>query len=195
MADELYLLTIHGNHSGQHNEVGQYFHASNVTAGDTYETARDLVASWENNPINDWLGMLPQSYEIDRLSARRISPAGGIIYNREMQDGFAQGTLGAAAASNQLCPLIRLIPPMGVVSAGKFFLPCIAESEINANTPSAGWVAAVATYMGDILSNFGITGIIWLSAVYSTKLNTFADTVTFDTSSTVGWQRRRARPY
>jgi hypothetical protein len=195
MADELYLLKVHGNHSGQHSEVGMYFHGFNLTANDTFENAKDLVLSWQSNCLNDWCGMLPASYEVDRLSARRVQPAGGVEFNQEFQDAFAAGTLGAAAASNQLCPLVRLIPPMGVVSAGKFFLPCIAESEINANTPSAGWIAALATYMGDIFSNFGTGSIGWINAVYSTKLQTYADTVTFDTSSTIGWQKRRAKPY
>lgn len=195
MADELYLFKIHGNHSGQHSECGIHMHGSNLTADNVYVNATDLIASWENIPEGDFISLMPESYEIERYTAKRVVPAGGIEVVKELQDGDRPGSSGPQAASNQLCPVIRLIPPMGVVSAGKFFLPCIAESDINANVVQAGWIANLASLMANILTNFGSGAITWQAAVYSRKLGTYADALTFDTSGTIGFQRRRARPY
>lgn len=195
MADELYLLTIHGNHSGQHNEVGMYFHGSNLTLGEVVDNAQDLVDGFVGNCLPAWLDLMPASYEVERVTARRIVPQFGVTVGVEFQDGDQPGSITGGAASQQLCPVIRLIPPMGTKSAGKFFLPCIAESQINANTPNSTWFSNVASFMGSILTNVGLGSIIWLSAVYSTKLNTYVDTSTFDTSSTIGFQRRRQRPF
>jgi len=195
MADELYLLKIHGLHGGQHSEVGMHFHGSNLTLDETFENARDLVASFVAGPLDPFTACLPASYEVKRVSARREVPVKGVEYNQDFQVGDWPGQLGTEAASNQLCPIVRLIPPMAMTTAGRFFLPCIGESEINANTPSAGWITAVGDFMDSIISNFGSGSIVWLNACYSKKTGVYLNTVTYDFSSTVGWQMKRAKPH
>lgn len=195
MADELYLLKVHGNHAGQHSEMGLYYHGSNLTLGEVYDNAKDLIASWETALENEFLALMPESYYIERITARRIVPSGGVEACSQKQDLSSGGQSGPTASSNQLCPVVRLIPPMGTKSAGRFFLPAIAESDIAANIVSAGWTANLATFMGTFFSNIGLGAIVWLPAVYSTKNNTYVDAVTYDTSPTVGWQRRRDRPH
>jgi hypothetical protein len=195
MADELYLLKVHGNHAGQHSEMGIYFHGSNLTLGEIVDNAIDLLDGFETNVLGPLLDILPASYEVERMSARRITPAGGVEMVKQYQDGDGPGTVAGGAASNQLCPVVRLIPPMGTKSAGRFFLPAIAESDIAANIPVAGWTTRLATLMAAMLTNIGMGSIVWLVAVYSTKLGTYVDAVTYDTSPTVGFQSRRNRPH
>lgn len=195
MADELYLLKVHGNHAGQHSEMGIYFHGSNLTLGEVYDNAIDLLVGFQSIGLPELREMLPTTYHVERLSARRVIPAGGVEAVVQFQDGAQPGSQSGGAASNQLCPVVRLIPPMGTKSAGKFFLPCIAEGDIDANTVSAGWVSRLGDLMSGLLSNIGTGSIIWLLAVYSTKLGTYVDAVTYDTSPTVGFQSRRNRPH
>ena len=195
MADELYLLKVHGNHAGQHSEMGIYFHGSNLTLGEVYDNAIDLLTSFEATGLPELLDMLPTTYHCERISARRVVPAGGVEAVLQYQDGAKPGTVSGGAASNQLCPVVRLIPPMPTKSAGKFFLPAIAEGNIDGNVVTAGWTSNLGTLMSALLSNIGAGAIIWLIAVYSTKLNTYVDAVTYDTSPTVGFQSRRNRPH
>lgn len=195
MADELYLLKIHGNHAGQHNEMGLYCHGSNLTLGEVYDNAIDLLNSFETQGLPEFLDLMPASYHCERISARRVVPAGGVEAVKQYQDGQFPGTIAGGAASNQLCPAIRLIPPMGTKSAGRMFLPAIAESSITSNVPTSGWVTQVGSFISAIISNFGQASIIWLVAVYSTKLGTYVNAVTHDISPTVGFQSRRNRPH
>jgi len=195
MADALYKLTVHGQHYGQHWEMGHYFHGTNLTLEETFENARNLCESYDNGCISPLLELLPTTCKVDRLSAQSIVPTGGVQFNFDYQPGDREGFVAGSAAANQVCPLVRLIPPMALHTAGRFFLPCIPESMINANTVSAGWTAALASYMETIMSNFGTDVIIWLSAVYSKRDGVYLNTASYDISSTIGWQMRRAKPH
>jgi len=195
MADELYLLKVHGNHAGEHSEVGMYFHGSNLVAGEVVDNALDLLASFLSIGLPEFRDMCPTTYHVERISARRISPSGGVEMVTQFQDGAQPGTRSGGAASNQLCPVVRLIPPMGTKSAGRFFLPAIAEGDIDGNIVTAGWTTNLTTLMTNLLTNIGSGSIIWLLAVYSTLHDSYVDAVNYDTSPTVGFQRRRNQPH
>jgi len=194
MAKELYKLTISGTHTTEYWQNDIYFEGDNITPNDPFLNADDLLGSWEASPLGAYQDLLPASVQIMRLQAQRIELGRQPVMTRQYQIAEAVGTVSGGAAAQQLCPIVRLIPPMGTKSAGKFFLPCIPESDINGNIVQAGWITRLQAYMDLILSNFGVNSIIWLAAVYSTKLNPYVDAVTYDTSPTVGFQRRRDRP-
>jgi len=195
MASALYLLKIHGDHSGQHSEVNLHFIGDNLTVGNVFINAMDLIESFATGALADFLACVPTTYQVERLSAIAILPQGGVERTQEFQDGDMPGQAAGHAASNQLCPVIRLIPPTGTKSAGRFFMPCISEGDINANVPQAGWLSNINGFVNNIMPLAGTSSITWTVAVYSRKLNTYVAANAYDTSSIVGVQRRRARPY
>lgn len=197
MATELYQLRIQGLVQQEYNECVIYCQGGNLSAGDVIVNGKDLVASWIANVKTKWLAMLPSDYQLLRLTAKRQdTTGGGVDITEQFQFGAETGTAAATCQATQLCPIVRLIPPMGVKSAGRFFLPCISTSDIEQNVPVAGWVTRLATLMGAwVLTDFGSGTITWSIAIYSRKLDQFHLAQDFDTSPVVGFQRRRQRPY
>lgn len=197
MATELYQLRIQGLNQQEYNECVVYCQGDNLSAGDVIVNAKSLIDGWETNVKSAWLAMLPATYNLMRLTAKRQDiAAGGVEVVKQYDYGTELGAVAGTSQVQQLCPIVRLIPPMGVKSAGRFFLPCIAESDIGPNTPSAGWVdrnAALADAW--VLNNFSNDSIIWQLAIYSRKLNQFHLVQDIDTSPIIGWQMKRKRPY
>lgn len=195
MATELYQLALSGTHLGSYWQNIMHFEGGNLSAGDVIVNARDLLNSWATNIQAAYMAMLPASIYLNRLEARRVAAGGGITIVTQYDPFSEAGGVSGGAASQQLCPIVRLIPPMGVKTAGKFFLPAIAETDINANTPIAGWLTRLNTLMSAMLTDFGTGSITWQIAVLSRKLGTHSLALSYDTSAIVGWQRRRQRPF
>jgi hypothetical protein len=195
MATELYQFNITGSHNGMFWENVLFFRGDNLTADDVIPNAQDLIDSWIANIHTAFLAMLPSSCWVNRYIARRVVPSGGINIVQQYDPFTEVGTVVGAASSNQLCPIVRLIPPMGTKSAGRFFLAAIAESDIDNNAPVAGWLTRLGTLMVALMTDFGSGTIQWQSAVYSRKLGTYALTMDYDTSPIIGWQLRRSKPF
>jgi len=195
MATELYQLALSGIHLSSYWQNILHFEGGNLSAGDVIVNAQDLLDSWATNIEAAFMAMLPSTVYLNRLEARRIAAGGGIGIVTQYDPFTVPGGVSGAASSQQLCPIVRLIPPMGVKSAGKFFLPAIAESDINGNTPIAGWLTRLNTLMAAMLTDFGTGSITWQIAVYSRKLDSHSLALSYDTSEIVGFQRRRQRPF
>jgi hypothetical protein len=195
MATELYQLRVSGRHGLEYNECVFYYIGENLAAGDVIVNAKDLLTQWVATLQPLWLDLFPSTYQLDRLTAKRQDVAGGVDVVTQYQAGAVLGSISGEANSNQLCPIIRWIPPMGTKSAGRNFLPCIAESDIDNNIVTAGWLANVDAFGDAAIAGFGAAGITWTQAVYSRKLNLYHKAQDFDTSPIVGWQKRRQRPY
>jgi len=195
MAEELYRLTIAGHHTSEYWENDLYFLGENLTGGDVIANAKDLLAAWINSPHASYLDLLPGTVAVDRLTAIRHVPANGIAIVEQFQLGAEVGSVGGGASSWQLCPIIRLIPPLGVKSAGRFFLPAVAESEISNNVLAPTWVTKANSLMNTLVGGFDNgTGITWTIAIYSRTLQQYHKAVSFDSSPVIGWQTRRKRP-
>jgi hypothetical protein len=193
MATDYYELRVQGLHQTEYNECVMHFEGTNLTAADYLDNAKDLCESFDAALVGLWMALFPTSYELLRLTARKASPGGGAAYTVPYPIGTNVGTVAGGAASQQLCPVVRLIPPMGIKTAGKIFLPCIAESQIAANVVNSTWLANVAALMSPMVTGFNNSSITWKSAIYSRKNGTFALTVAYDTSPIVGFQRKRQR--
>jgi len=194
MATELYLLEIHGTHTSEFWQCNLYFEGDNLSAGDVIVNARDLVSNWLNNAETQWLDMIPETCTMERLVARRVDVGGGISIVHQYLYGNVIGNATGGSSGYQLCPIVRLIPPNGVKSAGRFFLPAISESDINDNTVDAGWVTRLAALMNTMIGGMSDGAITWTQAIYSRKLNQYHKAMDFDTSPIIGWQSRRRRP-
>lgn len=195
MSTELYELRISGTHQQEYFENVLNFVGENLVADDVIANADDLLLAFASNVQDAYLDMLPGSTQLRRLTAIRSSPLHGVGRVREYQEGDWPGTAGATAQSQQLCPILRLIPPMGVKTAGRFFLPGIATADINSNVVQNRWTTAAATLMGLMLAGFTQSSITWTIGIRSRATNSYHKAVDYDTSPIIGWQRRRERPY
>lgn len=193
MATDYYRLRVQGLHQTEYNECVMHFKGVNLTAADYIANARQLCLDFTSDVLAAWLDLLPSSYQILRVSAAKASGGGSAEVSQQYPFGTQPGTVSGGAASQQLCPVIRLIPGTGVKTAGKIFLPAIAESQIASNVPSAGWLTNVATLMSILQGSFGATSIAWDIVIFSRKLATFSTALSYDTSPIIGFQRRRQR--
>ena len=195
MATELYQLQVEGTHTSEYWLNVMYFVGENLNAGDVIHNAKDLLSNWETNALGPFLDLLPQTCYVGRLMAKRQDVAGGIDVITQYDYQAQQGTVSGEASSQQLCPIVRLIPPMGTKSAGRFFLPAIAEGDIEANTPGAGWLSRLSTLMSIVLGGMNDGAITWTQAVFSRKNNSYQKALDYDTSPIIGWQSRRRKPF
>lgn len=193
MATDYYQARLQGLHQTEYNECVLYFKGTNLTIADYMPNAQDLVDAIINTFLAEWLAMFPASYELLRITTSKASPGGGGAYTHMFQIGTQTGSVLGAAASQQLCPVVRLIPPMGIKTAGKIYLPCIAESQIQANVVNSTWLTNLTALMSLMLGPFSSSGADWNLQVYSRKNGVFSNALSYDTSPVVGFQRRRAR--
>lgn len=195
MAVDHYQLRIIGLHETQYNEVVCHWRGTNLTAADYIANADDLCQTWDDGMKGFWLDLMPQTYQLLRLTAKKASPGGGGEASLQYQVGTQVGNVSGGAASQQLCPVVGLIPPMGIKSAGRMFLPSIPESMIASNVVTAGWLSVVASLMGISMSGHSFSSITWDQAIYSRKNVSFAEVVDYTTSPIVGFMRKRQRSY
>lgn len=195
MASELYRLNIQGRHAQEYNECTMYYVGDNLTAGNALVNARDLVNNWFGECMGAWLDLFPTTYQVERLTACRQDVGGGIEVVHQFQLGDQIGTVSGGASAQQLCPIVRWIPPINVKSAGRNFLPCIAEADINSNQPIASWFTRLQSFTTIVIAGFVGGSITWTQAIYSRNLNQYHKAMGADTSPIIGWQRRRQRPY
>lgn len=193
MATDFYQLRIKGMHETQYNECVLHFRGTNLTAANYVENANDLCNTFNDTWADMWLNLLPQTYQLLRLTGKKASVGGGAEVNAQYDWDAKPGSVAGAAAAEQLCPVIVLIPPMGIKSAGKIFTPCIAESQIAANVPNATWLSNLATMMASMIAGVAFSSITWDLVIYSRKNSSFAEVVDYSTSPVVGFQRRRQR--
>jgi hypothetical protein len=194
MATELYELSVQGNHNGQFIENVLHFQGDNLTINETFPSGRDLVASWTTNIKALWLACLPATYTLDRLAARRVIAKPSAVYHTQNQRGTNPGTFGSVAASYQLCPTVFLVPPSGIKSGGKIFMPAIDITAINGNIYTAPYIAAINAMMSAATNNFGVTAITWQQAIFSRKLISYSLVSAWTLSTRIGFQSRRRKP-
>lgn len=193
MATDYYRLRIQGLNQTEYVECVTHWEGTNLTAADYIPNAQDLIASWVDALAAAWLTLLPQSYQLLRLSAMKASPGGGAEVVANYQFNSNQGVVGSNSPANQLCPMIMLIPPMGIKTAGRMYMPAIAESQIAANVVNSTWLTNVDAMMSSAIAGFSFSTITWKQAVYSRKNSSFALVQDYSVSPVVGWQRKRQR--
>jgi hypothetical protein len=194
MASELYELSVQGDHNGQALENVMLYQGDNLTANETWPNGRDLVNSWIANIKAKWLATLPASYSLSRLAARRVTPKVSAVYHNQFQAFIEVGTFGSTAQSFQLCPTVFLVPPMGVKSGGKIFMPAIDTTAINGNVYTAPYITAINALMAAMTANFGTGAITWQQAIFSRKLSIHSLVQAWTLSTRVGFQSRRRKP-
>jgi len=194
LATALYRTEWRGQNYGQFNECVMHWQATGISLGSAFDEANSLVQLLDSTFKTLWLAMLPDNYWLEGILARRIGPTPGeyaiIDYDAESQPG----TRGSGSPGAQLCPCVTLIPPMGVKSAGRVFLPSVSSTQINLNVFQAGYKTAVSNFFTPAIAFTSFLGGNVQLCIYSRKLNIASEVTTFQLSPVIGFQRKRARP-
>jgi len=194
MATALYRVEFRGNSSAQFNECVMHWLATGITLGSAFDEANSLVQLMDSTFKPLWLAMLPDTYSLNAILARRIGPTAGEYAIVDYQDVTEVGTRGSGTTANQVCPCVTLIPPMGVKSAGRVFLPCVSPTQINLNVFQAGYITAVSNFFTPAIAFTSFLGGNVQLAIFSRKLNTSHEVSAFQLSPVIGFQRKRGRP-
>lgn len=194
MPDELYKVEIRGQLAGQYRENVMYWKIAGATSDTPYVNAESLLAFIDSTVKPKWLLTLPDDYILEAILARRVKPTTGAYAAVDYQPLSTPGTRTGPAVSESLCPCITLIPPMGVKSGGKIFLPAVAKTDINLNVPIAGYLTAITNLMNTMITGGSAAGGTATIAIYSRKLDTYSLVSSYHLSPVLGYQRRRAHP-
>ncbi len=194
MATENYLLSIQGSVAGQYNECVLCFQSSGLSNVDTLGEGGDLCNAFIAHGQALWLAMMPSSYWLDALQARRAFPKPSAVAHVQNQPFTVGGTRPNQATSWSCCPAIFLIPPMGVKSGGRVFLPAVSQGDLINNAYLAAYLTAINNFFGAAITGFAGSGTNWKIAIYSRK-NAAANLVSsFAPSNRIGFQGRRRKP-
>ncbi len=194
MATEFYLLSIQGSVNGQYNEVVQCFQGVGVASADTLAAGSDLLAAWDASVRAKWLAALPASYNLDRIAARRAFPKPSATAHAQYLYGTQIGSGTGAGASYNLCPCIIMIPPLGVKSAGKTFMPAVPDGAIINNVIQTAYNTTLNTLFNQLITGFTGSLATWTLAVYSRKNNSGSLVQAITKSLKLGFQGRRRKP-
>lgn len=195
MANATYLLSIIGTCGGEFCENVMAFQGDLADGSNTYAESQDLVEAFQNAEEVPWLACLPATYQLRRYEARIAEPAkNSNRYHRDRTPDNKIGTAGSAAQSDNLCPSISLIPPMGIKSAGRVFMPSIDKTSIANNQYTSGYIADLHNVFDDMIAGFTASTITWKLAIFSRKTGTSSRAQATVISPAIGFQGKRRKP-
>lgn len=191
MATEVWELRISGYSGPEPNQSVQHFISDNVSVGDSAHDGYQLIASWTANVLPKWKALCASDYYVDNLEARRVIPKFSAVAHNRLPFRTVPGTFAGTSIANQVCPSIFLIPPMGIKSGGRIYLPSCPRNFILNNTHSAAAITALTNWGNVVTANFGTGALHWQQAIYSKKLNSASLVQAWKYSPIIGFQNRR----
>lgn len=194
MATENYLLSVQGVSQASYLESVLCFQSAGLSSTDTLDAGADLISAFIGHGLAFWLNCCADTYNCTALTARRAFPTPSATAVRQFQFGAQTGGLGTSGVGLNLCPSIFLVPPMGVKSGGRVFMPPAAASEIVNNSYSAGYITAINTFFAACISGLAGSGTNWKLAIYSRKTASASLALAFTPSARIGFQGRRRQP-
>lgn len=194
MATTVHELVIDGVDQSSYRSTVLHFLGTGVVDTDTVASTESLIAGWRAALENLWLGSLPASYFLMQYRARRNAFKPSYVAHSKFQYGQLAGTRSGTSTSQNLCPVLFLIPQMGFKSGGKIFWPSVLTSDYVQNAPAAGWKTAVLSFVTAALAGFTNAGITWSWVVFSRKHGTYSQVTQTGFSPVIGYQGRRRTP-
>jgi len=194
MATEPYFLSIQGSVQGQYNECVQCFQSAGLVSNDTASAGENLIQAWNAHLKTAWLSMLPQSYFLDLVTARRAFPKPSVVSHVQFPAFTVPGMFGVNACAYNLCPCVFLVPVMGTKSGGRTFLPCAPAGQLVNNAYQAGYSAQVQAYFTTAISGAAGSGTNWQLSIYSRKLQVASYVAAVTQSTRLGFQGKRRTP-
>jgi len=193
MATENYLLSVQGVQKTTYMENILCFQSTGLSSTDTLDSANDLISAFRTHAESSWQQVTSIDYQITMYAARRAFPKPSGTAYQQLDDGDVQGSLATANGIN-VCPAVHLIPPMGVKTGGRVFMPAVGIDAVQNNAYVAGYSANIATLFGILITGMAGSGTDWKLAIYS-RLNTSASlALNFGLSPRIGFQSRRRKP-
>lgn len=195
MATSLYRMSLLSTLMGSLRENVFHLILDPEPSANPYDTADQILAAWVSTFKPLWLAMLPEDCFLESIFVQRIKPSMGAFASSNFANQQEVGTRSGQTIAQQLCPCVSLIPPMGVKSAGRMFLPAVSRSDYSKNVPSSGFLTAISNYFTPLLAGFSVAGGTATLAIFSRKLQTYSAVSAFNLSPAVGYQRHRNKPY
>jgi hypothetical protein len=194
VATRTYQLVVEGVQNTSYRACVLHFQSGGTNDNDTLAAAESLCAAWDASAKAQFLATLPPTYNLVRITARRVdlkpSATGCIFYGT----GAAPGTRGSDCTGQQTCPSVFLVPTMGTKSGGRIFWPSIPQADIVSSSLAAAWQTVVNTVLATMISGITNAGITWTLGVYSRKLNLVSNVASHSFSPVVGFQGKRRKP-
>ena len=195
VANEVYQLAIQGFLNSNWRENVMCFRGTGVDTNDTKKASKDLIDAWSLHIRSNFLALLPNTYILQNMMCKRVSPFGSFSSRLILESGLFSGTTSAPATTQQCCPSIFMVPAMGVKSGGKIFLPGISQGDITNNAFTAGYNTRINTFMSSMTTGFAGTLYTWQLVIFSRKLNTNSIVQSWHLSPFIGFVRKRQWPW
>lgn len=192
MAIECYEFKIEGISRGMHVQNVLHYNCDNDTDALPLEIANELCNVWDSDVKEWWLDMLPESYAIRWISARRVIPKHSNTSWKEYPDSVAQGTRGVNTGPTAVAPIIKLFGGLDTPVQGRVFLPPPAEISLANNVYDGGFVDAVVAFIDHNLTFTSTHDFSW--AIFSRKNNQGVGVSQAALSAIIGQIGGRRRP-
>lgn len=194
MATENYSLSIQGQVSNSYNECVLTFQSAGLSSTDTLDAGDDLIAAFRSHAEGEWLDCLPVSYQLGVYQARRLFPKPSAQAHHQYQPQTQMGTAGSTATAYNLCPSVFLVPPMGIPSGGRIFMPAVSQGDVVNNGYDAGYITRIDAFMTAVTNGMAGSGTNWKLGIYSRKNVSVALVQTWVLSPRLGFQGKRRQP-
>lgn len=192
MAKDTYQLVAVGQTGSEYWEFVQHFMSGLTNGTDPVGDAAACISSWRDSLESLFMACLPAAVTITGYKCKRINNSGGPTAMLPITP--VAGTKGGTLATGCVGPC--LVSPFDDTerwSAGKFFLPGVAQADITSNHFSSGLLTVVQDFIAELVLQHTV-GTTWDFVIWSRKL--LAPIIPFDVeiSLKAGVQKRRLTP-
>lgn len=194
MATENYVLSIQGINSQSYNECQLCFQSAGLSSTDTLDAGGDLINAFAAHLSALWLACLPGSYFLSAVTARRAFPKPSAVAVAQQQAFALSGTRAGSSTAYNLCPSVFLVPPMGIKSGGRIFMPAVAQADVVDNGYLGSYVTAIDAMMTAATTGLAGSGTNWKLAIFSRKNVSASLVQSWVLSPRIGFQSRRRKP-
>lgn len=158
MANQTYQLVITGNAAGQFVQNVLHYRMDDAGFSNRLLSAKGLVDGWIAAALMDnWLAMVPSTYIVQSIKARRITNGGGPEYvDVSLQGEIGEGGTGMQASANG--PVIIWNTDGGARRVGKTFLPGISPTKMDGGEILATFISALQAAAAAFLAPFNAVG-------------------------------------
>jgi len=197
MPEEAYEHVITGHLSGQFVQTVLHSVIDNTTSLNPYAVAENLnnlfIAPAEL--LDAFLDALPTNYVGSSIRTRRVGPTGGpVAIALASTWNVSTGQRTGDIQSQQVNPLLILIPVDAPAKTGRIFMPGASEDDIDEGQIQAGLVSAMEALGAYLDAGWTVAGGTGKGGVYRRATKTVDPLGYYRVSPLIGTQRRRLKP-
>lgn len=197
MAEESYEHVITGHLSGQFVQTVLHSVIDNSGSTNPYLVAEQLNDEFAgaDGLLDAFLDALPANYVGSSLRSRRVGPTGGptaIVLADLWATGVGQRS--GNIQSQQVNPLLILIPVDSPAKTGRIFMPGASETDINEGQIQSGLVVAMEALGAYLDTGWTVAAGTGKGGVYRRATKIVDPLGYYRVSPLIGTQRRRLRP-